>query len=107
MVTRAFVDLSRFESSNKRWQKADIAWQARAARGPGVAGGPKGTRTAYFYGGGFFPFGRSWGASFAPSGRCTLAPPMPDICVPGDPAHPCPSPEPGEPTPKPDRTPRP
>ncbi len=105
METRAFVDLSRLESSNKRWQKADIAWQARAARGPGVAGGPKGTRTAYFYGGGFYPFGQTWGASFAPSKKCPIGPP-PSTCVPGDPEQPCPS-EPPMPTPKPERTPKP
>ena len=42
-----------------------MAWGARAARGSGVRGGPKGTRTAYFYNGAFAPFGRSWGAPFA------------------------------------------
>jgi hypothetical protein len=92
MVTRAFVDLSRFESSNKRWQKADIAWQARAARGPGVAGGPKRTRTSYFYGGGFNPFGRSWGGSFAPTKECPDAPPPPPTCFPGF-FNSCPPPE--------------
>ena len=35
MVTKAFIDLSKAESGIKRWQKADLAWQARAARGPG------------------------------------------------------------------------
>ena len=55
------------EAGLQGWQKADAAWQARAARGAGVAGGPKRTRTAYFYGGGFYPFGRSWGSGgFAP-----------------------------------------
>ena len=73
------------------WQKANRGWQARAARGPGVSGGPKGTRTAYFYGGGFFPFGRSWGGSFAPTRRCPIAPPPPTICVSLDPLMPCPS----------------
>ena len=43
------------------WQKADRNWAARAARGAGVRGTSKGTRTAYFYGTGFFPFGRSLG----------------------------------------------
>ena len=30
-------------------------------------GDPKGTRTAYFYNGSFAPFGRTWGAPFAPT----------------------------------------
>jgi len=93
-VTRTFIDLSRAEPSFKRWQAADRLWQARAARGSGVRGGPKSTRTAYFYGGGFFPFGRSWGGGFAPARTCPIAPP-PSVCVPGNPASPCPSATPG------------
>jgi hypothetical protein len=93
MVTRTFIDLSNAEAGFKAWQKADRLWQARAARGPGVVGGPKRTRTAYFYGGGFYPFGRSWGGAFAPTKTCPLAPP-PSVCVPGDPLVPCPSPTP-------------
>ena len=72
-VTRTFVDFSKAEAGFPRWQTADRLWQARAARGPGVAGRPKGTRTAYFYGGGFFPFGRTWGGWFAPSRLCPIA----------------------------------
>ncbi len=33
------------------WMQADQDWLRRAARGPGVAGGPNRTRTAYFYNG--------------------------------------------------------
>ncbi len=94
MVTRSYIDFSSAESFNKAWQRADIGWQARAARGAGVYGGPKHTRTAYFYGGGFYPYGLSWGGSFAPTKTCPLAPPPPSACVPGDPFSPCPS-EPG------------
>ena len=103
MVTQAFIDLSKAEAGFKTWQNADKLWQARAARGPGVSGGPKGTHTAYFYGSGFFPFGRSWGGAFAPTKPCPIAPPPPSTCVPGDPALPCPSASPGPPaaTPKP------
>ena len=36
-------------------------WLRRAARGPGTVGGPDRTRTAYFYDGGFHPYGASWG----------------------------------------------
>ncbi len=90
MVTRSFIDLSRAESGFPAWQKADAAWQARAARGSGVAGGPKHTRTSYFYGGGFYPYGTSWGGSFAPTKKCPTAPPPPTVCVP-DLFNPCPS----------------
>jgi len=82
MQARTFIDFSQVEAGVKTWQKADVQWQARAARGVGVAGGPKRTRTSYFYGGGFYPFGRSWGGSFAPSAKCPIAPPPPSVCVP-------------------------
>ena len=45
--------------------KADRDWLRRAERGPGVAGGPDRNRTAYFYAGGFHPYGASWGALVA------------------------------------------
>jgi hypothetical protein len=69
------LDFSHVEAAYPAWQKADNGWTKRAARGAGVAGGPKGTRTAYFYGTGFYPFGRSWGGIFAPTETCPLAPP--------------------------------
>jgi membrane peptidoglycan carboxypeptidase len=100
MVTRSFIDLSNAEAGFKTWQQADAAWQARAARGAGVGGGPKHTRTAYFYGTGFFPFGRTWGGQFAPTKPCPLAPPPPTQCVSTDPLNPCPTLPPG-PTPPP------
>ena len=65
-VTRGFFNLSEVETNFPNWQKANLAWGARAARGSGVGGGPKGTRTAYFYNGAFAPFGRTWGAPFMP-----------------------------------------
>jgi hypothetical protein len=113
MVTRNFIDLKGVEAGFPAWQKADKAWQVRAAKGPGRSGGPKRTRTAYFYGGGFYPFGRTWGGKFAPTKTCPLAPPSPTICVSLDPLQPCPLIEPppppgvvnppgnGKPTPKP------
>jgi hypothetical protein len=97
MVTENFIDLSRAEAGFKAWQKANQAWQVRAAKGSGKSGGPKRTSTAYFYGGSFYPYGRSWGGTFAPTKKCPLAPP-PTICVPGDPASPCPSGAPETPT---------
>ena len=42
MVTKAFIDFSKVEAGFKAWQKADAAWQARAARGPGVRGRARG-----------------------------------------------------------------
>jgi penicillin-binding protein 1A len=101
-VTRSFIDFSNVESGYRSWQRADIAWQARAARGPGVSGGPKGTHTAYLYGSGFYPFGASWGGRFAPTKNCKLAPPPePEPCFSLDPLNPCPSTPPEE-TPPPE-----
>lgn len=102
MVTKSFVDYSSAESGFKTWQRADAAWQARAARGAGVTGGPERTYTAYFYGSGYgiawFPFGRSWGGAFAPTKKCPIGPPPPTECVSTDPLSPCPT-LPPEPTP--------
>ena len=64
---RGFFNLSEVEANFPNWQKANRNWAARAATGSGVRGGPKGTRTAYFYDGGFAPFGGRWGAPFAPT----------------------------------------
>jgi membrane peptidoglycan carboxypeptidase len=94
-VARGFFDISEVDSNFPAWQKADRNWASRAARGAGVRGTSKGTRTAYFYSGQFRPFGASWGAPFAPSRKCPLAPPPePPVCVPLlDPT--CPPPPPG------------
>jgi hypothetical protein len=100
MVTKSFIDYSQAESGFKAWQKADANWQARAARGPGTGGGLKGARTSYFYGGGFYPFGRSWGGAFAPTKKCPIAP-EPPVCVADDPLATC------APTPSPTASPRP
>ncbi len=92
-VTRGFFNFSDVDANFPVWQRADAAWGARAARGSGVRG-PKGTRTAYFYNGAFAPFGRTWGAPFAPTKDCPIGPP-PDVCTPVVP----PSADPGLPTP--------
>jgi penicillin-binding protein 1A len=94
MVTRSYLDYSKIEGGPRSWVKADKAWMARASRGSGVGGGPKGTRTSYFYGGGFYPLGRTWGSSGVPPSReCPLAPPpTPTPCVP-DFFTSCPPPE--------------
>ena len=80
-VTKGFFNLDEVEANFPNWVKANKAWAARAARGSGVGGGPKGTRTAYFYNGAFTPFGRTWGAPFAPNKLCPLYTP-PVYCNP-------------------------
>ncbi len=88
-VQRGFFDLREVEANHKNWQKANRGWAARAAQGEGRRGGPEGTRTAYFYDSSFHPFGKSWGAPFAPTKKCPLAPPPePPVC---DPLIPLPS----------------
>lgn len=104
METQTFIDFSSVEAGFPAWQKADVNWQARAAKGSGQSGGPKHTRTSYFYGGGFFPFGRTWGGKFAPMKKCTIVPVTPTPCISFDPFSPCPS---IEPTPSASPTPRP
>ncbi|MGZ8437685.1 MAG: transglycosylase domain-containing protein [Candidatus Limnocylindrales bacterium] len=99
MVNKGFFDLTQVDASYPAWQKADAGWGARAARGSGVRGGPEGTRTSYFYNNSFAPFGRTWGAPFAPTELCPVVPPP--VCDPfvepcGPPCDPfigpCPSP---------------
>jgi membrane peptidoglycan carboxypeptidase len=80
MVTGLFLDFSGVESRFPQWQPYTQGWAARAARGPGVVGGPKKTRTAYFYGFGFRPFGATWGGKFAPTEVCQ---PVQPTCGPG------------------------
>jgi membrane peptidoglycan carboxypeptidase len=60
------------ETGFDAWLNADRDWLRRAARGPGVAGGPDRTRTAYFYQNGYHPYGASWGALVG--GSCKPAP---------------------------------
>ena len=119
MVTNSYLDFSRAEPAFPVWQKADIAWQKRAARGAGVAGGPKRSSTQYFYGDGFYPFGHTWGGKFPPTATCTVVPPSPTICFSLDPFSPCPTIQPsptpvpsnpgngGGPSPKPKPSPKP
>ncbi len=99
-IQRGFFDLREVESNFPAWQKANRQWAARAAKGPGVRGGPEGTRTAYFYDGRFRPYGASWGAPFAPRSKCPLAPPPePPACEPlasGEPIVPCVTPPPDD-----------
>jgi membrane peptidoglycan carboxypeptidase len=103
-VTKGFFDVSQIDSAFPQWQKYDRGWAARAAKGVGVRGGPKGTRTAYF-GFGNLPFGASWGAPFPPKEKCPIGPP-PSPSPSCDPFFGCPSPS-GFPSPSPTPTPKP
>jgi membrane peptidoglycan carboxypeptidase len=91
MVTKPFIDFKNVEAGFPGWQKSNLQWQARAAKGSGQAGGPKRTRTSYFYGGGFYPYGKTWGGQFPPTKTCVPAPPSPSVCISFDPLLPCPS----------------
>ncbi|MDH5243826.1 MAG: penicillin-binding protein, partial [Chloroflexota bacterium] len=126
-TTIGVFNLDEVESNFPTWQKANSNWAARAAKGPGTRGTSKGTRTSYFYNNAFAPFGRTWGAPFAPTETCPLAPPPcgvqpidpdPDDGIPAPTPVPCPTPtplvpsEPGgngggvtRPTPKPTKPP--
>ena len=86
-VTRGFFDLSLVEADHENWQAANADWGARAAQGAGVRGGPEGTRTSFFYNNSFAPFGRTWGAPFAPTELCPIVAP-PVVCDPFAPPDP-------------------
>ncbi len=122
------LQATEWETRFDNWLAANRDWIRRAQRGPGVRGGPDGTRTSYFYNNGFNPYGRSWGPLLQGAGCGTPIPsptcfpvPTPDESglVPsfelptplesGVPAaEPCPTPVPTEsPTPTPPETPPP
>jgi membrane peptidoglycan carboxypeptidase len=67
-----------FEGTSQAWLDADAGWLKRAQRGAGVAGGPKRTRTTYFYNGFFSPYGHSWGPLVGGEG-CGTPSPSPSI----------------------------
>jgi membrane peptidoglycan carboxypeptidase len=70
-VVETFLDLDRVEADVPEWRRANQNWIARAALGPGRAGGPRGARTAYFYDEhGAAPNGTTWGAPFGPWATC-------------------------------------
>ncbi|HEV8516341.1 MAG TPA: transglycosylase domain-containing protein [Candidatus Limnocylindrales bacterium] len=105
---KAFLNLDTVESAFPVWQKANKEWAKRARKGPGVSGGPKGTKTSYFFNGAFHPFGATWGAPFPPSEKCEPMPSPTPTPTPTPTATPTPTEEPTpSPTPKPTKTPRP
>jgi hypothetical protein len=96
-----FLNLGGAESEFSSWGKYNRDWLARAERGSGVAGGPERTRTSYFYETGVWnPFGKTWGAPFAPTELCEIPLPTPEP-FPTESFWPWDSPPPGE-TPTPD-----
>jgi penicillin-binding protein 1A len=104
-VTGYFLDFSQMEPRFPQWQKYTEEWAARAAKGPGVRGGPRRTPTSYFFDGFLVPFGRTWGGKFAPTDVCSAVPPT---CGPGEgggnpleSALPCVTPQPTIPGPTP------
>jgi membrane peptidoglycan carboxypeptidase len=74
------LDFSHVEENFPNWGKYTRGWVKRASRGAGVSGGPEGTRTAYFYGGKYLPYGKTWGGIFAPTELCTKPEPTPEPC---------------------------
>ncbi len=84
--TLGFLDFSNVETNYPNWHAADLAWAARAAKGAGIAGGPEGTRTTFFYNLVYEPYGQTWGAPFPPTKTCQALPPSPS----GFPASPLP-----------------
>jgi hypothetical protein len=102
VTTKTYLDFSRAEPGFPEWQRYTQGWAARAARGAGVRGGPKNTRTMYFYNLSFHPFGATWGGRFKPTEVCSALQPCPP---PGaeptpEPSNivPCVTPEPTVPT---------
>jgi membrane peptidoglycan carboxypeptidase len=88
-IVRGYLNLSRVETEFPSWGKYNRGWISRAARG--------GRGTTYFYENGVWnPFGRSWGAPFAPTKVCTIpvATPTPAPTDTPLPTEPLPSTEP-------------
>jgi membrane peptidoglycan carboxypeptidase len=93
--TKGFLDpnaLLAIDAAFPTWQKYDQGWIDRARQGPGVRGGPEGTRTSYFYNGSFQPYGATWGAPWPPTETCPIVAPSPSPSPSCDPTlGPCPS----------------
>ena len=103
-VTNGYLNFSQVDANNSVWQSFDQIWAQRARKGAGVHGGPNNAATSYFYKSGFWtPFGKTWGAPFAPTATCTqnTGSPPPDYTPPPAPTD-TPTPTdtpPAEPTP--------
>ncbi len=77
-VVQGYLNLSNVESEFPGWAKYNQSWISRAARG--------GRGTTYFYeNGAWNPYGRTWGAPFAPTKTCTIPQPTPSPVPSGSP----------------------
>ncbi|MEX2548150.1 MAG: transglycosylase domain-containing protein [Chloroflexota bacterium] len=81
--TKGFLALEGVEAGHPDWQRANLDWIARAKQGPGTPGGPDPevkTKTSYIFNPGWTPYGKSWGAPFAPTDSCAALPsPSPSV----------------------------
>jgi hypothetical protein len=81
--TRGFLALESVEPGHPDWQAANLDWINRARVGPGTAGGPDPlvpTKTSYLFRSNYTPYGKSWGAPFAPTDSCLGLPsPSPSL----------------------------
>jgi membrane peptidoglycan carboxypeptidase len=81
--TKGFLALEGAEPGHPDWQQANLDWIARARQGTGIAGGPDPavrTRTSYIFNARRNPYGKSWGAPFAPTDSCFGVPsPSPSL----------------------------
>lgn len=81
--TRGFLALEGVEPGHPDWQVANRDWINRARIGPGTAGGPDPavlTSTTYLFRPNYTPYGKSWGAPFAPTVSCLGLPsPSPSL----------------------------
>ncbi|MEP7159145.1 MAG: transglycosylase domain-containing protein, partial [Chloroflexota bacterium] len=71
--TRGFLALETVEPGHPDWQRANLDWINRAKQGPGTDGGPNPetkTETSYLFSRNYTPWGKSWGAPFAPTESC-------------------------------------
>ena len=92
MVTQTFLDFSNVESGFRSWQRADTAWQARAARGAGVVGRTQGHAHRLPLRQRILPVRRVVGRQFAPTKNCkTRAAAAPTPCMLDRPVQPVPA----------------
>ncbi|MEA2677592.1 MAG: hypothetical protein QOJ81_1733, partial [Chloroflexota bacterium] len=81
--TKGFLALEGVEPGHPDWQAANLDWINRAKIGPGTAGGPDPavpTETSYIFRSNYTPYGKSWGAPFAPTDTCIGLPsPSPSL----------------------------
>ena len=79
-VTSGFLNLDNVEADHPDWHAANADWIARAKQGPGTPGGPDPTtptKTSFIFDPRNTPYGKSWGAPFAPTTTCQQAPASP------------------------------